>query len=260
MAWSLGGYPSPNLTVFSEVRRGMSKDALLDRVAARRYGAAAVPAVRRAWRTLSDGFREFPFEMMTAYVGPQQLGPANPLYLKPTEYNATMVGFPYDDLKRWRSLYPEDVYRDQLAKVADAFAAGADAFARVPAGLTGEAKAVAERDLGVIRASALHFRSVVNQLDFLFARNRRGDRIAMRECACRELEVAREFLPIVRADSRIGFEASNHYYYLPIDIVEKVLTCRQIMDKLSGDQVAGGYRVWYDSLGPEVRKLKGGAK
>jgi len=230
MAWSLGGYPSPNLAVFREVRRGMTKDELLDRVAAQRYGAAAVPQVRRAWRTLSDGFRAFPFEMMTAYVGPQQLGPANPLYPKPTGYNATMVGFPYDDLAHWRSVYPEDVYRDLLVQVATGLTKGVAAFAKVPEGLAGETKTVAERDLGVVRAAELHFRSVVNQLDFIFARNRRGDRAEMRDCARRELAVAKEFLPVVRADSRIGFEASNHYYYLPIDIVEKVLTCRRIID------------------------------
>ena len=230
MAWSLGGYPSPNLAVFREVRRGMSKDELLDRVAAQRYGAAAVPQVRRAWRTLSDGFREFPFEMMTAYVGPQHLGPVNPLYPKKTHYAATMVGYPYDDLAHWCSVYPEDVYHDQFAKVSDAFTAGAAEFSKVPDSLSGAAKAVAERDLGVIRAAELHFRSVVNQIDFVFARNRRGDRAAMRECARRELAVAKEFLPIVRADSRIGFEASNQYYYLPIDIVEKILTCRRIVD------------------------------
>ena len=230
LSWSLGGYPSPNLAVYREIARGMTSDEILDRVATERYGSGAVASVRRAWRLLSDGFREFPMEMMTAYSGPQHLGPANPLYPRKTGHSATMVGFPYDDLSRWRSVYPEDVYRDQFAKVADAFESGSAEFARAMSQMDFSAKNIAVRDLGVIRAAELHFRSVVNQLDFLFARNRRADAVAMRDAARRELAVAKEFLPIVRGDSRIGFEASNHYYYLPIDIVEKVLLCRQIIE------------------------------
>jgi len=32
-----------------------------------------------------------------------------------------------------------------------------------------------------------------------------------------------------RRDSRIGFEASNHYYYFPLDFVEKVINCEYIL-------------------------------
>ena len=55
----------------------------------------------------------------------------------------------------------------------------------------------------------------------------------------RMARVVKEFLPIVRGDSRIGFEASNHYYYLPIDIVEKVLLCRQIIEDLVSRDAPG---------------------
>jgi hypothetical protein len=123
--------------------------------------------------------------------------------------------------------------------VADAFESGSAEFARAMSQMDLAAKNIAVRDLGVIRAAELHFRSVVNQLDFIFARNRRCDVVAMRDAARRELAVAKEFLPIVRCDSRIGFEASNHYYYLPIDIVEKVLVCRQIIEDLVSRDAPG---------------------
>ena len=32
-------------------------------------------------------------------------------------------------------------------------------------------------------------------------------------------------------DSRIGFEASNQYYYVPLDLVEKVVNCRDLRDR-----------------------------
>jgi hypothetical protein len=33
-------------------------------------------------------------------------------------------------------------------------------------------------------------------------------------------------------DSRLGFEASNQYAYVPLDLVEKVLNCRELLDRL----------------------------
>jgi hypothetical protein len=34
------------------------------------------------------------------------------------------------------------------------------------------------------------------------------------------------------ADSRIGFEASNQYYYTPHDLIEKVINCHWIAARL----------------------------
>ena len=48
----------------------------------------------------------------------------------------------------------------------------------------------------------------------------------------RELETAKRHLALVRADSRIGYECSNHYFYLPHDLIEKVLCCRDVFDRL----------------------------
>jgi len=45
--------------------------------------------------------------------------------------------------------------------------------------------------------------------------------IADRECAR-----AKEELGLVRADSRIGYESSNHYFFIPQDLREKILSCR----------------------------------
>ena len=34
-------------------------------------------------------------------------------------------------------------------------------------------------------------------------------------------------------DSRIGFEASNHYYYSLNDLIEKMVNCENVIDRLS---------------------------
>jgi hypothetical protein len=50
-----------------------------------------------------------------------------------------------------------------------------------------------------------------------------------------EMETARRLFALTLDDSRIGFEASNHYYYLPLDLVEKVVNCQYILDTWSAE-------------------------
>jgi hypothetical protein len=45
-----------------------------------------------------------------------------------------------------------------------------------------------------------------------------------------EIQTASRLFTLTLQDSRIGYEASNHYYYLPLDLVEKVINCRHILD------------------------------
>ncbi|HCF94668.1 MAG TPA: hypothetical protein DEW46_06380, partial [Verrucomicrobia bacterium] len=52
----------------------------------------------------------------------------------------------------------------------------------------------------------------------------------LKELLTSEIEVAKTLWSQARADSRIGYEASNHYFYLPIDLVEKVLNCQHLLE------------------------------
>lgn len=54
----------------------------------------------------------------------------------------------------------------------------------------------------------------------------------MIECAEKELQLAKQLHDLIRRDSRIGFEASNHYYYTVNDLREKVISCSAIIDEL----------------------------
>lgn len=250
LSWSLGCYPSPNLEVFQAFSKA-SEDlgAVLDRVAEKRYGRAARPAVRQAWTAFSEGFREYPYHISTVYQGPQHMGPANPLYLRPTGYKATMVGLPYDDLQAWRAVYPADVWIGQMEKVRDGFARGCGLFEQACGSMEGPARQAAQRELGLFQAARLHFDSCAAQARFVAARDqlaaaadeaaRTRLRAEMRSAARAELETAKQLLPLVRADSRIGFESSNHYFYVPQDLVEKVLCCRHVLARL-GQEGDGG--------------------
>ena len=42
----------------------------------------------------------------------------------------------------------------------------------------------------------------------------------------------RQLYALTRADSRIGFEPSCQYFYLPLDLVEKAINCRWLLGNL----------------------------
>ena len=46
-----------------------------------------------------------------------------------------------------------------------------------------------------------------------------------------EIAAALELLELQKRDSRLGFEASNQYYYVPMDLAEKVLNCRDLAER-----------------------------
>ncbi|MCK5699837.1 MAG: hypothetical protein KAI29_01730, partial [Cyclobacteriaceae bacterium] len=76
--------------------------------------------------------------------------------------------------------------------------------------------------------------SVANQVRFILDRDSfiRGDLKnykIIKEVAMDEIQLAKQMYQISKEDSRIGFEASNHYYYFPLDFVEKVINCEYIL-------------------------------
>ena len=184
--------------------------------AAMLYGDKAAQ-VRKAWTAFSNGFANYPFSCQTIYRGPHHWGPANPLYRTKTGYRATMVGMPYDDLDCWCASCPRTTYVELIGKVADGFAEGCRLM-----------EGVADRkELDMFRAEQMHFAACRDQALFVMARDA-GNAVEMRKYAWAELERAKSYWPIVRADSRIGYESSNHYFFVPRDVLEKVLGCRAL--------------------------------
>lgn len=226
LGWTLGGYPSPNLEIAAMVHDGdgmLTAEDVMQAVAARRFGPVAAPHVVRAWQQFSAAFSEFPFDIGVVYTAPQQFGPANLLYRVPTGYRATMVGFPYDDLERWRSLYPADVFLGQWRKIEAGWAAGLIPLAQARESAPSPAL---EGEWRVAEAAYLHIRSVANQVEFVMVRESNTRR--MEELVADEAALARRLFDLVDVDSRLGFEATNHYFYTRLDLVEKVLNCRSL--------------------------------
>jgi hypothetical protein len=257
LSWSVGGYPSPNLQV---VRQFQQKPApavqeALTTVAQRRYGREAAGDAMAAWSQFSSAFSEYPFDAGYLYRGPTQCGPANLLYPEPTGYHATMVGFPYDDVEGWRGRYPAEVLASQFARMAAGWQAGLTDYKRILGKTaTPVEQANARSDLRVAEAAGLHFDSVANQIQFVLARNallsgklnasEREAKISLiKKIVTDEIGNAKRLFTLNREDPRIGFEASNHYYYLPLDLVEKVINCEYILNVWLPKQSKGEVRL-----------------
>lgn len=249
LGWTLGGYPSPNLEVVAEMTRVIdgqpapTPDNAMQRVAGRWFGEPLGKAVVKAWKAWSASFQEFPYAGGLVYSAPVHVGPSNLLWEAPTHYTATMVGFPYDDLDTWRAVYPPDVFIGQLEKVADGFDRAIEALRAETKGLnaSGEQQTTFEQEVGVASALSLHYRSSANQARFVMAR-RTLEKTTTSDAAKpliaelerivkSEMELAERLYALQAKDSRLGFEASNQYFYIPMDLAEKVLNCRDLLER-----------------------------
>lgn len=223
LSWTCGGYPSPNLEAASYFFYSPrpSRDEILHRVAAARYGEGAAREVVEAWRLFSEAFTEFPYGVQI-YIIPTQHGPANLLRPEPTGLAPGMMLFPHDAMKNWCGKYPPEVVVSQFGKVAAGWKRGLDRFERAAPGATA--------DLDIARTCYHHFQSAANQVEFYLRRDNNAARA--RELAEAESELARRQYDVARRTSTIGYEATNHYYYRPLDLVEKVLNCRDVVKRL----------------------------
>jgi hypothetical protein len=246
LSWSLGGHPSPNLEIAQmfSAKPKPDRETVLNKLATKMFGPEGAAEGRKAWTAFSNAFKEFPYGGVL-YSGPQHVGPANPLYLTATGYPASMVGIPYDALNRWRGHYLAEVFIGQFEKIAAGWDEGLGHLREAVKTAPAESHADAIDQLRFAEALGIHFKSVANQSRFVMARNLtakgneklpKADRDKYekqkRAAVLSEIELAKRLMPVVRAESRIGYEASNHYWYLPIDLAEKVINGRWVLEQL----------------------------
>ena len=241
LSWTLGGYPSPNLEVVSLIGRdrNLSAEDAIKFVAERRFGRAS-SAIVRAWKEFSKAFSEFPFHINVVYRAPLQCAPANLLWPEPTQYKATMVGLPYDDVASWHGIYPQDTFTALLRRLSKSFN---HIVCRIDSDckglkLTQDEKEIVELERNLIETVSIHYESVANQSDFILLRDALSLAISGREeikirlvgILNREIVLAKRMTLLQTRDSRLGYEASNHYFYTSMDLHEKILNCRNLLN------------------------------
>lgn len=233
VSWTLGGYPSPNLEAAKEYYYSPepTEEEVIARVARRRYGVNAAPDIAKAWTALSRAFEEFPYGV-AIYNIPTQHGPANLLRLKPTGIRMSMLLFPQDDYLSWCRHYPPEVVAGQFTKMAEMWNEGLAAFKGALADVPASRRVAAEEDLAIVETCDIHFRSVANQIRFYVWRDRSPSddrRDALRGILKDEIKLSQRMYAIARRHSVIAYEATNHYYYRPLDLAEKVLNCEEML-------------------------------
>lgn len=236
LGWTLGGCPSPNLdlvSVMSQHSEIAIDEAILQ--VARTHAGPGADALVNAWKEFSTHFSQFPYHIDVVYFAPLQCGPANLLSSVKTGFNATMVGIPYDDLDRWRAIYPREKFIEAMRGVGQGIQQAAQqlqSHCRTLSLAASERQAI-DSEIGVMQTIAIHYQSVANQSEFINLRDQGSphhtDRL--REILHDESALALRMAQLQCADSRLGYEASNHYFYVPMDLYEKALNCQHLHDR-----------------------------
>jgi hypothetical protein len=236
-SWTCGGYPSSNLrasAAYAFTPRP-AREQILNSEATRIYGKTAAPAAVQAWEIFSEAFQQFPYGV-SIYILPLQHGPANLLRLRPTGLAPGMILFPHDAYQSWKGAYPAATVQELMTKLSKRWADGLAILEKLRA--PGKEAAL---ELAVARTCQTHFESTANQVEFYLLRDEappapvtRQKQIRSRMVALveRERELALKQYAVAREESLIGYEASNHYYYTPIDLLEKVLNCDNVLEAL----------------------------
>lgn len=211
MSWTLGGYPSPSLDLVDRLLRGTLdyEDWLKER-----YGENWL-TVKEAVHLFSEGYRYYPFDVNTLYYGAQHVGSSNLWYKERTGYDATMVCYPHDAVEQWKQCSDEE-YQDCLENLLKNFEKGLELLD----GVQGnddfkELKAMAETVYVNLRSELVQFR---------YNKIKEGATYAdVQAFIAEEKELTKRLYRLASGDARIGYEASNHYYFTQNSFLEKFI-------------------------------------
>ncbi len=233
-SWTLGCYPSENWDVAESFYRDhpASANEDLEAAAASLYGAKAAKHVIRAWQLFSDAFQQYPFSDSLVYSSVVQCGPAALIYFEPTGLKPRIMNS-YDNLD-WTQPFGPRIVSDVFEKMASGWNEGLKELVGAMNDVPVAHRRQAAKDLGVCRAIGLYFRSIANQVRFHASRQRwkmsAEGMDTMNSVVKDEMNIAKQFLEICLQDSRLGFEASLGYLYLPLDIREKIVACEYMIE------------------------------
>lgn len=225
LSWTLGGYPGGNLSLLY---------ATPEMIAERLFSTPLLAEkICKAWRIFSESFRNFPFHNGSVlYRSPVNYGPKNLLYLEKTFYTASMLGFPYDDLESWRGPYPEETFIHQFELLTEGWKKGLDLLKEYPLPVTEKEKKAYNGICIIAETVYIHLRSTFLQASFIRERDHACNKNIMKKYVEEELALAVRMHFLASRDSRLGFEASNHYFYTLNDLKEKVISCAYLLERL----------------------------
>lgn len=231
LTWTHGGFPSPVLRMFSELAKKSDTLPTEDQVRRMLFPNADDILLALAFDEFDRAFEEFPFAVRVMYYGPMHMGPALPLWLADTKWPSCMVGPVYDDLTRWRRYYSEELFEGQFEKICTGWKNG---LSLLEAAFEGRELSDDDRLLiDCARVSFYHFESSLNHIKFIRNRHDRGVMLSIID---REEKLAIDEAVLVGRNPTIGYESSNHYFFTRTDLMEKVIICRHLRERLLSER------------------------
>ena len=212
LSWTVGGYPTVSLDL---VDRFFEGDFDYDAWLCEHFGERSKD-VKDAVAHFSRGFRHYPHTIGTLYQGAQELGASNLLYKEKTGYHATMVTYAYDDYNAWRGTYTVDEFLSLLDALLDEWKLGLDIIESLDGN---EAFCELRRFAEVVY---INIKSMAVQTRCNLARDE-GRTDEIRALLDEEGRLTRRLYALAAEDARIGYEASNHYYFTQNNFIEKII-------------------------------------
>lgn len=224
LGWSLGGYPGGALPACC-MACGKDKFDLFS-YCKELYGENARNA-ETAMKIFGEAFREYPFSVGSLYCGAQTLGCANLWSIEPDNRKSTMVCYSFDDEDSWSYPYGLEIYTAQYKKMCDKWKEGLDYLSgKTGNALFAEYKRMAE-------ASYAHFYSTLLHAEFVaLKKDVKGNAEKIKEILKKEYENTVNLYKLFSSDAKIGFEMTNHYYYTPSALIEKLIDVKEISESL----------------------------
>ena len=210
LSWSLGGYPSLNLSLVPQAMNGGTLQAWYQDNFEDEW-----EEVSKACACFSAGFKRFPFGVSLAYFGPQNIGCANPFYKEFSGLVPTMVGFPFDDINYWRGNFSAEMLTARLRELTELWKDGFAYLDKVKGRNALCVKRMANAAYCLLRSAYLQCVWVTKR-----------DMAAAKE----EYENTQKMLALTAEDAAIGFEACNHYLYTENNLLEKLLSLQLIIE------------------------------
>lgn len=224
LTWTLGGYPSPMLSMAAEYAKS-GKNFSLDEWYKKEFGAQS-ELVKTAVGHFCKGFQEYPFSIDSLYFSPKTLGCANLWALYEEEKQSTMVCYAFDDYENWIKPYPLEVYLSQYEKLLNAWKKGSALLDEVAD------EKIARLNI-FAKTAYTHFKADYLQTKFsCLKRDKKTNGAKIKEILLQEKENAAELLGLIYQNACVGFEASNHYFYTDRNIIEKIILTEVLSESL----------------------------
>ncbi len=221
MSWTLGGYPSVNVNLVSNIDNNFDYDKWLNSI----YGNDA-EQIKTGVHYLCKALKLLPYSQSLLYMSPLQIGPTNLLYKSKTNRVSTMVTYPYDDISSWLGNYDRDAFVSSMSKLIKIYKKGIKVLSKIDS-----ANYLTNELIRNAKAYLINIESLLNQYLYIEARDKGSN--DLNKYLIKEYKLTKELYLLVSSDSKIGFEASNQYYYTQHNFLEKIINIKQLMGMMA---------------------------